>query len=194
VIVSRRAYSASLSKQRGTTLVVALLFMLLLSLLAASSYNSSTTNSLVTGNMIARQESIASAQWLIDETISSTLFATSPKQVAAGSYELDLNLDGSPDYHPRLDPAPECRRARPLKAVELDAEDEDDVGCMTSGVVHQSGLDTPDLAAATGDSLCANTEWNVRAIVEDELSGAEVAVNQGVGVRVLSTEAMDFCL
>ena len=190
----KRGKSFSTSKQRGTTLVVALLFMLLLSLLAASSFNSSTTNALVTGNMIARQEGVASAQWLIDETISSNLFATSPKEVAAGTYELDLDRDGQVDYYPRLDPAPQCQGARALKAVELDPADEGDVACMISGVVHHSGLDTPDLAASTGDSLCANTEWNVRAVVEDDRTAAVVAVNQGVGVRVLTTEATDYCL
>jgi hypothetical protein len=179
--------------QRGATLVVAMLFLLILTLFAAASFNSSTGNALITGNMIARQESVAAAQWLIDDTISSTLFATSPKEVAAGSYSLDLDGDGAADYQPKLDPAPECRRARPLKAVELDPADDGDLACMTSGVVHNSGLDTPDLAAATGNSLCASTEWNIRATVADPRTGAEVAVDQGVGVRVLTTEANDSC-
>lgn len=179
--------------QRGTTLVVAMLFLLILSLFAVSSFNSSTTNTLVTGNMIARQESVAAAQWLIDETISSTLFATNPKEVAAGSYEIDLDRDGTIDYYPKLDPAPLCQRARALKAVELDPADAADVACMVSGVVANSGLDTPDLAASTGNSLCASTEWNIRAVVTDDRSGAVVALDQGVGVRVLTTEATDYC-
>ena len=185
--------SLARSEQQGTTLVVAMLFLLILSLLAVSSFNSSTTNALVTGNMIARQEGVASAQWLIDETISSTLFATSPKEVAAGTYHIDLDGDGTTDYSPRLSPDPSCQRARALKAVELDPADEGDIACMISGVVHHSGLDTPDLAATTGDSLCASTEWNVRAVVEDERTGAVTAVNQGIGVRVLTTEATDYC-
>lgn len=192
-MIAAQSAPAAGHRQRGTTLVVALLFLLILSLFAVSSFNSSTTNTLVTGNMIARQEGVASAQWLIDETISSTLFATNPKEVAAGSYDLDLDRDGTMDYQPRLDPAPLCQRARALKAVELDPTDEADLGCMVSGVVQNSGLDTPDLAASTGNSLCANTEWNVRAVVDDERSGAVVAVNQGVGVRVLTTEATDYC-
>lgn len=189
------------NRQRGTTLVVAMLFLLILSLFAISSSNSSATNTLVTANMIARQEALAATQWLIDTTISSTLFATSPKEVAAGTYELDLDRNGTVDYRPRLDPAPACQRARPLKAVELDPADESDLACMVSGVVTHSGLDTPDLAATTGDSLCANTEWNVRAVVDGaaaavdnaDLSGVVVAVNQGVAVRVLTTEANDYC-
>jgi hypothetical protein len=170
-----------------------MLFLLVLSLLAVSSFNSSTTNALVTGNMITRQEGVAAAQWLIDETISSTLFATSPKEVSAGTYQIDLDRDGKTDYLPRLSPEPSCQRARALKAVELDPADEGDLACMVSGVVHHSGLHTPDIAATTGDSLCASTEWHVRAVVEDASTGASVAVNQGVGVRVLTTEAKDYC-
>jgi hypothetical protein len=42
--------------------------------------------------------------------------------------------------------------------------------------------------------MCASTEWNVRAIVIDEaISGASVAINQGVGIRVLTTDAEDYC-
>jgi hypothetical protein len=165
-----------------------------LSLFAVASFNSSTTNTMVTGNMIARQEAVAAAQWLIDGTISNTLFATNPIEVAAGVYELDIDGDGRLDYSPRLAPAPACRRARPLKAVELDPSDKNDMSCMMSGVVQNSGLDTPDLAASTGNSLCSKTEWNIRAVTEDpDRTGTSVAVNQGVGVRVLATDAMDFC-
>lgn len=189
-----RSGYGSLHAQRGTTLVVAMLFLLVLSLFAVASFNASTTNTLVTGNMISRQEAAAAAQWLIDDTISSTLFATNPEGVAAGVYAVDLDLDANPDYFPRISPAPACTRTRPVKSAELDASVPQDVGCMTSGVVENSGLDTPDLAASTGNSLCANTNWNVRAVVDDTArNGAVVAVNQGVSVRVLATDALDYC-
>jgi hypothetical protein len=180
--------------QRGTALVMAMLFLLVLSLFAVSSFNSSTTNTLVTGNMIARQESTAAAQWLIDTTISSAAFASDPKAVAAGTYQLDLDRDGTVDYQPRLTPAPTCRRARALKAIELNIDDESDVACMKSSSAGSPLVETGLVDPTAGDSLCANTEWNVRAVVVDEpTSGASVAVNQGVGIRVLTTEAEDFC-
>ena len=46
---------------------------------------------------------------------------------------------------------------------------------------------------AAGNSLCANTEWNVRAEVADARTGAKVAVNQGVAIRVLETDAANSC-
>jgi hypothetical protein len=180
--------------QRGVTLVIAMLFLVIVSLFAVSSFNSSTTNLRITGNMIARQEAVAAAQSVIEETISNTLFSTNPTAVAAGNYSVDLDGDGVADYYPRFSPAPFCQRARALKAMELDPSDLGDLACMTSGVVAHSGLDTPDLAGTAGDSLCANTEWNLRVQVNDDRTGTRVGVTQGIGVRVLAAEAADFCL
>lgn len=181
-------------RQRGTTLVVAMLFLLILSLFAVSSINSSTTNTLATGNMIARQENLAAAQWLIDETISSPAFVEDPKAVAASTYDFDIDQDGSVDLHPRLDPSPVCLRARALKGVELDITDPADVNCMTSGTARTPYLDTGVADPNAGDSMCANTEWNVRAVSDDSAgSGAVVAINQGVAVRRSKEEAEDFC-
>lgn len=185
---------SSRANQRGITLVVALVFLLVLSLFAIASFNSSTTNSQVTGNMIARQESQAAAQWLVDSTISSSLFASDPKSVAAGSYSIDIDGDGNIDFQPKLDPAPACERTRTIKAFELDADNAEDVACMTSADPGStSGTDSPSASAAAGNSLCANTEWKVRAVTDDSVTGTHVAVDQGVGVRVLTTEAEDYC-
>ena len=43
------------------------------------------------------------------------------------------------------------------------------------------------------NSACWNTEWNVRAEVVDQRSGAQVAVNQGVAIRVWETDASNSC-
>jgi hypothetical protein len=179
--------------QRGTILVVAMLFLLVLSLFAVSSFNSSTTNTMVTGHMIERQESLAAAQWLIDETISKPAFAEDPKAVAASTYEFDLDRDGTIDYHPRLDPAPTCLRARALKGVELDLSDAADVNCMRSGAAMTPYIDTGTVDPSAGNSMCANTEWNVRAAVDGTPGGASVAIDQGVAIRRSTEEAEDFC-
>ncbi|HEX2494014.1 MAG TPA: PilX N-terminal domain-containing pilus assembly protein [Steroidobacter sp.] len=205
--MNARGYGGFVRTQRGTTLVVAMLFLVVLSMFAVASINSSTTNTLVTRNMIARQEAIAAAQWLIDWRISNLLFATDPDSIAQAYESVDLDRDGVPDHFPKIDPAPVCTRMRPVKANTLDPAVENDRGCMTSGVVPNSGLDTPDLAASTGNSLCSSTEWNVRAILDDEAvnlstedqansneDGVKIAVNQGIAVRVLATDAMDYCL
>jgi PilX N-terminal len=194
-VIMKAPVSAKLaSAQRGTTLVVAMLFLLVLSLFAVSSFNASTTNTMVTGNMIERQESLAAAQWLIDDTISKPAFAEDPKAVAASTYELDLDGDGATDYHPKLAPAPTCLRARALKGVELDINDAADVNCMKSGAATTPYIDSGAVDPSAGNSMCANTDWNVRAVVADEHpGGASVAIDQGVAIRRSTEEAEDFC-
>ena len=177
--------------QRGVTVVVAMLFLLVLSIFAVSSFNSGTTNTRITGNMIARQESYAAAQLLIDRTISSAEFSTDPSLIAAEIMPVDLTEDGVPDYTAQLTPAPSCHRLRSIKNLELDAEDALDVPCLKGSAPTMVDSDTPD--PSVDDSSCANTEWNVRATVADPMTGANVAINQGVGVRVPSTSATNFC-
>lgn len=182
------------SRQRGITLVVAMLMLIVVSMFAVASFNSSTTNARVTGNMINRQEGLASAQYVINQTISSPSFASDPDAAAAVTHSVDLDQDGAIDYQARISPAPSCDRSRVIKSLELNTDDAADLACMTSGVVANSGVDTPDLASTAGDSLCANTQWNVRAIVEEGATATRVAVNQGVGIRVLAAEASDHCI
>jgi len=60
-------------------------------------------------------------------------------------------------------------------------------------VVTNAGLETPSGSTA-GNSLCSNSEWNIRAEVADTRTGVKVAVNQGVALRVLETDATNACL
>jgi hypothetical protein len=182
------------SSQRGVTLIVTLLFLVMISMLAITSFNSSTANMRVTGNMVARQEAFSAAQSVIEQTISSNQFTTDPIAVAAVPYDVDIDGDATPDFQARLDPAPSCQRVQVIKTMELDPDSAIDMACMTSSVSNLAGIDEASISAASGDSLCAATEWNIRATVSDQRTGANVAVNQGVGVRVASTEANDFCL
>ena len=179
-------------RQRGVTIVIAILFLLILSIFAVSSFNSGTTNTRITGNMIARQESHASAQLLIDNTLSSAAFANDPSSVAAETFPVDMTGDGTADYTAKLAPAPTCHRVRAIKNLELDGESDLDLPCLKGSGPPPLDSDSPD--PTVDNSSCANTEWNVRAAVVDEVTGASVAINQGVGVRVQSTDAANFCL
>lgn len=180
-------------RQRGSTLVVTLIFLVLMSLFAVNAFNSSSTNLRVVGNMEARQESLAAAQLGLEHTISSTLFATNPDGVAANSVPVDINGDGAQDFQVRMLPKPSCYRVLPIKTADLDPALDADLSCMRSGSLQNSGLDSADITAAAGDSMCSQSEWNIRAEVVDGRTGTMVAVNQGVGVRVLGTDAANSC-
>ena len=181
-------------RERGITLVVTLILLVLMSLFAINAFNGSSSNMRVIGNMQARQESIAAAQQAIDQTISSTVFTSNPAAVAAAPVQVDIDGDTQVDYTARLTPQPRCYRAKPIKSSELNPALAADIACLRSGVVQNSGLDSPDAAADAGNSLCSNSEWNVRAEVVDARSATRVAINQGVAVRVLETDAANSCL
>lgn len=180
--------------QRGSTLIVTLLFLVLMSMFAVSGFNSSSANLRVVGNMQARQESTAAAQAGVENTISSIAFTTDSEGVAATPVPVDINGDGTTDYQVRMVPKPHCYRVRAIKSAQLDPALASDLACMRSGVVQLPGLESADLAASSGDSMCAQTEWNIRAEVADGRTGAKVGVNQGVAVRVLETDAQNSCL
>lgn len=175
------------------TLVMTLLFLVIITMLAVTSFSTSNTNLRVTGNMVARQEALSVAQSVVEQTISSNLFTVDPVAVAAAPYPIDIDGDGTNDYTANLNPAPSCHKIYVIKVAELDTSSADDLACMTSSVQSGSLSDAPGAAALAGSSMCANTQWNVRAEVIDARTGTQVAVNQGVGIRKDRTEAIDFC-
>lgn len=180
--------------QRGITLVITMIFLILLSMFAINAFNGSTGNMRIVGNMQARQESIAAAQQAIEQTISSTLFTTDPAAVGANPVAVDIDGDGTADYTAQLTPQPRCYRAKPIKTSELNPALPADIACLRSGVVQNSGLDTASAASEAGNSLCANSDWNIRAQVTDARTSTRVAINQGVSVRVLETDATNSCM
>lgn len=180
------------ARQRGATLVIALIFLVLMSLFAMSAFDNSNANMRVVGNTQARQEAVAAAQVAVEQTLSSPAFSSTPDSVAANPVLVDVDGNGTADYQAQLTPRPTCFRAKPIKTAELDPALPADLACMRSGVVTTGGLETAG-AAYAGNSLCAHSEWNIRAEVVDERTGAKVAVNQGVAVRVLETDIANAC-
>lgn len=184
----------SKTAQRGSTLVVAMIFLVLMSLFAINAFRISSGNLLIIGNMQSRQEAIAVGQKAIEATISSLLFTSNPGVVAATPVRVDIDGNGTIDYTAALNPQPRCYRTKAIKGTELNPALPADLVCMMSSTVQRGGLDIPDAAADTGNSLCANSEWNVGAQVVDQRSGAKVALNQGIAVRVIAIDAADSCL
>lgn len=178
--------------QKGATLIIAMIFLIIMSLFAVNAFKSSTSNLKIIGNMQARQESIAVGQKAIEETISSSLFTINPKLVADTPVSVDVVGNGVP-YVARLNPVPNCFRTKAIKSTELNLAVPADLACMRSSKVEQGGLDLVDTEAGAGDSLCANSEWNLGATVADPQTGTQITLNQGVAVRVLLADAENFC-
>ncbi len=180
-------------RERGATLVVALIFLVVMSLFAVSAYLFSTSHLRVVGNMQARSEGEAAAQVAIEQAISSPTFAQNPAQAA--SVPLVVN-NGSASYTVRITPNPSCYRVRIVKNSELDPGNAADVSCVRSGTVQMPGLTQATQAQAgqlADNSLCADTEWDIRAEVSDGRSAAQVAVHQGAAIRMVEADAINFC-
>lgn len=181
------------SRQQGATLIVALIFLVLLTLFAINAFNSSTTSARVTGNMQMRQEAAAAAQVAIEQVISSTAFAVNPGNIAATPIPVDIDNNGNADYTVAMSPQPGCYRVAPIKNNQLNPALAEDRNCMTSSLMRNSGIDMTEAGVSSDNSFCANSEWNVRAVVTDANTGTQVAVNQGVALRVLEADASSFC-
>lgn len=167
--------------QIGSALIVAIVFLLLLSTLALAALRSSTTNVLIVGNMQARQEAQATAQMLIEQTISTDEFARNPEGVKAGlPVTTDVNGDGKPDATAVLTQV-RCMRARPVPLADLDPANPSEAICFGSASIANPGL--LPVAGAPAGSLCADTEWEITSQATDASSGVSVTLSQGVTVR-----------
>jgi len=175
-------------QQRGLTLIVALIMLVALAMLAVWAVNTSTTNMRIVGNTQARQEAIAAAQTALEATVSSKLFIKG----MAGDVTVDVDGDGAVDFNVSLSPKPACYRVRVLKVNELDPNSSEDQKCFGSSAA-SPGPYVDGAASPTGDSLCAASEWNLRAVVTDARTNAAAAVNQGIALRSLTTDTTNNC-
>jgi hypothetical protein len=172
-------------------LLTTLVMLLLIGLVAVSSLGGSERNLRIAGNMQMRNETVAAAQSLIEQTISSALFTREPQALAAQPYDVDVDGDGVADYAARLDPPPSCLRVRPIRMAELDPGVPGDVACMGSSGLLPGG--DYGGSAGGGNSLCHETTWNVAAAVADDRTGAQTRVNQGITVRIPVTDVANAC-
>ncbi len=186
--------TCNIRSQRGATLMIALIMLVLLTMFALSALNSGTISLKITGNMQARNEALNTAQQSIETVLSSPLFISNPANAvlnpcgAANTICTDINGDGTPDYTTRLTPQPACVSVRPIKVVELTLTNTEDLGCA-AGQTQQFGV----AGSVSGDSLCANTIWEITAVTTGNDTGAKVTVTQGIGARVSVDDTAGAC-
>lgn len=181
-------------RQRGATLVVALIMLVLLTLFALSSMNTANTSLKLTGNMQAKNEALNAAQETIETVISTPQFIADPANSVinpcSGSNTVcaDVTGDGTPEYTTTLVPLPNCVSVKPIKNDALNLTNSEDLGCA-AGQQQQFGV----AGAVSGNSLCANSIWEVTAQTRSTASSAAVTVRQGVGVRISTDDADSSC-
>jgi len=189
--VKTRLTARAAAAQRGMTLIVVLILLTALGLLAALGVRSGTTNLLAVGNTQSRQEAMSAVQAALERTISTREFSEKPQAVAAQPIQIDVDGDGTVDQTVTLTPPPACYNFRIVKMGELDPEVAADRVCLRGNSGSSAGIDAAGLPA--GDSMCADSEWNVRAAVSSPDNGARAVVNQGVAMRGAITDAANNC-
>lgn len=181
---------ASPDNQRGMTLFVGLVMLVLLLLMGISAFNISRTNTAVTGNMQNKMETINAAMQATEQTISSTQFIETPENAIPGSCGtnqvcVDVNGDGTTDVTVALT-TPCIKKIQVVKNSNLDLADPEEAACAL-GVSQTLGV----AGASTGDSLCADSVWELIANANDEVTQAQSTIVTGVAVRVPADNALD---
>jgi hypothetical protein len=180
--------------QNGSVLLVAMIFLILFSVMAAAVYKGSISSVQAIGNMQWRTESINAANDAIDKLLSDpatfTNAATIGATIGATPLTFDVNGDGTSDVKVKFlnNVGPECKRAVPIPASQLDVSLDEDLACMSSGTANNTGLGITNAAGSTSGlsqitSLCANVEWALTVQAVDSVTNTSVTVVQGVGVR-----------
>lgn len=171
-------------RHRGIVLLQAMILMIMLFLIAIVSFNMGRQNTIIAGNMQHKAEALTAANQAVEKVISSTTFIDSPDAALPGNVaSYDVNGDGTNDITVKLSPKPCVKKAQIIKNSELDANKPSDMDCAVNPP--SGGIEGTD----TGNSLCADSIWEIAAVAEDDATGAKVEVTTGVGVRVSADAA-----
>ena len=185
-------------RQRGITLIISLIMLVLLTIMALTSFNIGKSSLQVIDNAQQQAQVLNAAQTMLSQVISSPTFTQAPESVLdnsncapltapANSRCVDLYGDGKTKIIVQMTPPPVCVQAQsiPTSSLNLTNSTSPDWGC-TLGDPAQHGIE----GVATGDSLCANSLWDLNAVAVDPVSSARAVVNQGVAMRV-SKDSVD---
>jgi len=172
-------------RHRGIVLLQAMILMIMLFLIAIASFNMGRQNTIIAGNMQHKAEVLTAANQAVEKVISTTTFIDSPSGALPGNtVSYDVNGDGTNDVTVKLNPKPCVKKAQIIKNAELDISNSNDMACAL-GEINGMGME----GVRTGNSLCANSIWEIAAVAEDEATGGQVEVTTGVGVRISADSA-----
>jgi hypothetical protein len=148
----------------------------------------------VVGNMQRRDQALAAAHAVLEETISSPKFTITPGAAlsspcgAPNQRCVDVDGDGKTDIKVTLSPPPACVKVQAIKNSDLNLNDSEDAGCAVG-----AGQNFGVAGAADGNSDCDNSVWDVSAVATDDATQASVKVVQGVAVRIAKDDVATNC-
>jgi len=188
--------------QQGITLIVSLIMLVLLTIMALTSFNIGKSSLQVVGNAQEQAQVLNAAQTTLNQVISSPTFTEAPASVLdnsncptgvtapANSRCVDLYGDAKTVIVVTMTPQPACVQASPIPASSLNLTNvsSEDWGC-TLRDRGDHGIE----GIESGDSLCANSLWELNARASDPVTGAQAVVTQGVAMRVSKDSVATAC-
>lgn len=164
-------------------MIVSLVMLAVLLIIVATLVGTSNINFRIAANQQYRMEAKHAGQHAIEEYISNVGNFTLPLPTIDDPIGYDVDGDGTNEYIAVV-PPPSCVRTLPLKVAELDFDDDADAPCFGSSAVQDSGI-LGATGTASGNSWCSRMTWDVAATVDDEKTGVDLTVHQGVYLRAL---------
>lgn len=159
-------------RQKGATLLIGLIMLVLLTLMAITSFNLGKSNLQIVGNMQFRNETVRAAEEAVEAAISL------PGSVSiASASTVDVNVDGTPDVSVTITPTLVQAYVKTNNQLNLALPGE--LGC-TLGQAQSFGV----VGAATGNSLCAATLYDLKVVATEAATSTSVELHQGVAVQV----------
>ena len=190
--------------QRGVTLVVGMIMLVLITLLVLAGFHLGRNNLDIVGNAQQRNDALGAAQQTIEAAVNSRLLTATPGSVFPtpcsgwpdNTLCYDVNGDGSNDVVVQLTPTPTCVRAQIIPLTQLSFPPGDDQICrnMVQQCHGQEGC-------STGNSGCANSVWDIRALAQNLApngispanQGPTAIVDQGIATRIGANDVETSC-
>jgi Tfp pilus assembly protein PilX len=190
-------------QQRGVTLIISLIMLVLLTIMALTTFNIGKSSLQVVGNAQDQAQVLNAAQTMLNQIVSAPTFADAPGSVLdnsncpvgvtapANSRCVDLYGDTKTVIVVAMAPQPVCLQAAAIPASSLNLNDvnSEDWGCTVGEGGSGFGIE----GAQAGDSLCANSVWEINAAASDPVSRAQAVVTQGVSMRVSKDAVTTAC-
>lgn len=186
------------SKNKGSVLFIALIMLVLITLVAVAAIRMSTTNLQLVNNEQFRAEAQTVASYALNEALNrEEFFSNTTSTTTTVSLTTDNPLDDTKAFNVTAS-KPECVRYGYIKKSELIQADNtvlaEDVVCITG---QSSNNITISDASVIGDpnenSLCADALFDIEVEVNDEATGANLVMAQGVSMRMDISEAENQC-
>ncbi len=188
-----------MSAQQGFSLLISMIMLLLMTLMAIASFHMSSSQTAIVANSQHKNEGIDAATQAIEIVVNSSNFTQNPAAAIPNSncasgggsntWCVDSNGDGVQDFKVTMPTQPKCVEAAAILNSQLNLQNADDLAC-SSGAQQNFGVAG---GVGSGNSLCANSTWEITAQADDSATETSATVTQGVSMRIPATAMTNNC-